>query len=144
MSSYVNGLLMAVLRPALATSGLDPDDQVGTKLPADYATYLPFVQARSTPGGSTSGPARQRTRFQVPIQIDIYATSARSAHAIGDACLDALEGAWSTQAAFADGHLAAVANLSGPTEFPEPDRADGIARFLITATLTVRPPAATP
>lgn len=141
MSSYINGLLMAVLRPALAARPDMDSTQVGTKLPEDYTEHLPFVLARETPGGSNRGPQRA-TRFGVPIQIDVYADESREAHDVADEAMAALDLAWQTQTVLADGHIGRLANVVGPFEFPEPDRLDGVARWVMTATLTARPPAA--
>lgn len=144
MTAYPTGVVLSLLRAHLASlpDPLDPDAQVGSKVPPDLLDHLPFVAARATPGGRTAGPSPQRTRFATPVQIDVWASSVRAATAVADACLDALQGAHESQTRTTDGHLAAVTNISGPTEFSEPDRADGVARVLVTATLTVRPPAA--
>jgi hypothetical protein len=144
MSVYVNGLLMAVLRPALAAVSLDPAFHLGTRLPAGYVQHLPFARVRATPGGFSRGAAQDSplTRFGVPVQADIYAADeGRAAHDLGDVVVAALRSAQALQLVTDDGHLASFTNISGPIEFPEPDRADGVVRHLITATLTARPSA---
>lgn len=138
MSGYVNGVLLSILRAAL--TDLDPADQVQSRIRADYVNFLPYVWVRSTIGGTTLGP-RVDTRAGVPIQIDAYASESRAASVLADRCVEALNAAWRGGLITTDGHINRLANISGPSLFPESDRADGIARWFVTASVTVRPPA---
>lgn len=148
MAGYVNGLLMAILRPALDglvlpsapdTPALVAADQVGTKLPADVLKVLPFLTARSLVGGTTKGP-KIDTRIAVPIQIDGLHVNARAAHDLVDRALWELNQAWSQQTITPDGHINRITNVSGPHEFTDPQQPDGLSRWFTTAALTVRPP----
>jgi hypothetical protein len=145
---YVNGLLMAILRPALDglvlpsapdTPALVGADRVGTKLPADVLKVLPFITARATPGGTTKGP-KLDTRFGVPIQIDAFHTTARAAHDLADRALWALHDARSRQLVTADGHINRITSVTGPFEFIDAQAPDGLSRWVVTASLTARPP----
>lgn len=137
MTSYVNGVLMAVLRPRL-TSDI-PEAQVGTQLRADYAEHLPFVYVRETPGGRTSGPNRD-SRLGVPFQVDAYGVDDRAAQEAASLVLAALDDAVGSPTD--DGYINRVFAVVGPWKFPEPDRLDGVARWVVTGALTVRQPAA--
>lgn len=138
MTGYLDGVLLAVLRPAL--TDLDGPAQVQSRIRADYVNHLPYVWVRSTIGGLTVGP-RLDTRLGVPIQIDVYASESREASAVADQCIDALRLAWRRQTITPDGHINRLLNPAGPSPFPEPDRADGVSRWFVTASVTVRPPA---
>lgn len=146
--AYTNGVLMAILRPGLTgwTATSDPASlaamtplQVVTKSPADLTTVLPVLHARQTPGGTNKGPRRD-TKIGVPLQVDAYHVDSRPAAELAEFALWLLLDAWSRQTITPDGHIGRLRNISGPHEFPDPQRPDGLSRWLMTATLTVRPP----
>ena len=148
MAGYVNGLLMAILRPALdglvlpsapGTAALVAADRVGTKLPADILKVLPFLACRATVGGTTKGP-KVDTRIGVPIQIDGFHATSEAAHDLVDRAVWALTNAWSQQTITPHGHIGRITNVSGPHEFTDPQQPDGLSRWFATAALTVRPP----
>lgn len=151
-AGYTNGILMAILRPGLSGWVADSDPsspqlsamtsgQVVTKLPADVTKRLPVLHARQTPGGTNKGPRRD-TKVAVPFQIDAYHVDSRPAAELAEFALWLLHDAWSRQTLTTDGHIGRLANISGPFEFPDPQQPDGLSRWLMTATLTVRPPVA--
>ena len=128
---YVNGLLMAILRPALTSA------QVGTKYPADLTARLPYLVARAVPGGDAVDPRFDTVRAVV--QVDAFAATAPASHGLASGAMDALVAAWRNASVFEQGHLARVEVLSLPAELAFPDAPSGLVRFTASYLLTVRP-----
>mgnify|MGYP000993154302 CR=1 FL=1 len=128
---YVNGLLMAILRPALTPV------QVGTRYPADLVARLPYLVARNAPGGEAVDPRFDTVRAVV--QADAYAATASASHDLASDAMDALVAAWRDARVYDQGHLARVEVLSLPAELAFPDAPSGLVRFTASYLLTVRP-----
>lgn len=145
---YANGILMGILRPGLngwttttapGVAAIVGAAQVGTKLPAGYVKNLPFVHARSTPGGTRKGP-RLDVSFSSPVQIDCYHVDSRPASELAEHVLWLLNNAWATQQVTSDGHLGRMSNVVPPYEFLESQRLDGVSRWVLSLAATVCPP----
>jgi hypothetical protein len=128
----VEPLLLDVLRPALAPV------QVGSENPARLLGILPYVVARSVPGGRVIGPHRD-TVTDRPVQVDAYAATRHAAQLLCSQALGALVAAWRAHTVTAHGAITTIGAVSPPSEIHEPGQPDALRRYVATLNLTLRP-----
>lgn len=130
MSVYVDGLLLAIERSALAPA------KVFSLQPADLLADMPCVVVKHIPGGTGIDPRFSASR--VSAQLDAYATSKRAAFDLAVAARDALVAAWRAGTRTDFGVIARVLDAPDPAELRLPNQADGFTRYTSTASLIVR------
>jgi hypothetical protein len=124
---YVDGLLMAVLRPGL------PGVPVVTQLPAPAIRTYPVVLARRIGGAQV-----RHGLLDAPlVQIDCFSTDRRGSALISANARDAIEAA--KNQITSDGYIGWVTEVSGPVELRDPDQPNNIFRFSATYELRTRP-----
>ncbi len=131
--TYVDGFLMALLRPAL------PGYQVVTRLPAPELRKLPIVMARRIPGGGAVHPVFLDSAL---VQVDSFAKTRREASKALSDVLDVFYQAWFNQTLVTGedgGHINRIEQRSGPAEFPDSDPPAEISRFYSVYELLIRP-----
>lgn len=127
---YVDGLLLAVVRPAVAPAS------VFSLQPADLLNDMPCGVVKHIPGGAGIDPRFSASR--VSAQLDAYASSKHAAFDLAVAMRDALVAAWRAGTRTDHGVIARVLDAPDPAELRLPDQADGITRYTSTASLIVR------
>lgn len=129
-SVYVDGLLVAVLRPAVAPATMM------TLQPVDLLTSMPCLVAKHVGGAGVVDPRFPSTRAVV--QVDAYAAGKRASFDLAAAARGALLAAWRAQTMTPDGCIARFAPQSEPDELRLPEQADGFTRYTALYGLTIR------
>jgi len=125
-----NAVLLAVLR-----AGVESPVVVMSNRAPDYTKRLPFLHARTVPGGRDLHP---RFLFQVVISVDAYAAGAAAAQDLAEQARLILVAAQRAQAVHAGGVLKRVATTQWPAEARDPDQPSGLARYHAKYALTIR------
>ena len=127
----VDLIVTTILRDALGGPG------VGTEIPADLATLVPFVVARQVPGGSSKYPQFGQTVGQ--IQVDAFDAGRKAAKDLARQALDVLNDAWGLNTTTEAGSIASIGPFSGPWQMPSDYVPAGIYQFVWTALITCCP-----
>lgn len=127
--TYVNGVLKAIVGPAVAPVAIFTEQQMSGVAPA-------WVVVAQLPGSAPRVDPRFRGA-RVLVQIDAYATnSSRSAYSYCQAAVNALVAAHRAQTVTQDGRIATLNDVADPSPLPGP--AQNVYRYTSTLQLTFR------
>lgn len=132
MSVYVDGLVLAILKPAL--TGV----HVLSEQPIDLPSMLDNGIVVAKHVGGAGWIDRRFTSATATVQIDGYAAGKRDAFDLCADALGALEAAWANQTVTADGWITNLTPQLGPTELRVADQSSGFTRYTATVSLACR------